>query len=335
MNKIKEYLTDYQKHDLEKIYYDGIKSHGYSYYKIDFYNAEIKHPLQKYWLFIPSVKIYDKTYNTLELSLSHNLISLCSFVESLEDKIKEIIYHESKKELTMKSCLRKPAHLPPSLSVNLNKKSFIFDEDNKLTDNNYLKSDQTISLYIELSEVWLGPVYFGFNWNILQCKVCKIIDFTTSLFGMIEDETDSTFTDNCIKNIPYKNSNKYKHEETIPEPPPITNVPINKKLPSNQDLHYTPSLSDLLTRLKTLKKIPKENKEIIDDKLEMQNLKLNPIPKLEQKPNIEIVRSKNKYFKKEIVKKLKELEKFKEKEKLKKKLYSEIKSKFSSLSSFK
>ncbi|AYV78240.1 MAG: hypothetical protein Edafosvirus7_32 [Edafosvirus sp.] len=289
-NKINNQITNYKTHNIDNMYYDDIQSYGVTYYKMNFYNSEIKFPLQKYWVFIPKVKIISSYMQSIKIVLSCELEDaqtdmndLEKFIISLQKKIKNIVRNKLDKKVKMKSCLQFYDHFPTTMSIKINSKTSIFNEQSKPIPSSTLKPDQLVSLYIELSEIWIDETKFGFNWNILQMKVHADIDFSICLI-----DNNETINENVGSNIKVntQDENSEVTNTNIPPPPPLTPymsyankqkliVKVEKKVaPKEEQQKFVPSLSDLLIQLKNLKKVikPEDKTEIpviVEDKTEI------------------------------------------------------------------
>jgi len=296
--KIKNRLTNYKTHNIDNMHYDDMSSYGITYYKMNFYNSEIKFPLQKYWLFIPKIRILSNYMQSIKIVLSSELedvVDLEKFIKKLQKRIKKIVRTKTNKKYKMKSCLQTFDHFPTTMSIKVNSKTCIFDNTSKRIPTANVKSDQIVSLYIELTEIWIDDVQFGFNWNILQMKIHADIDFSICLI-----DNNNAEDDNYVNKISYETSDQFidigisnQFDSSIPNAPPMSppagivaqmsyrdkqrllaqnqiKVIVPKK---EEQQKFAPSLQDLLAQLKNLKKVVREP-------LPMNEIEFDPIEKI-------------------------------------------------------
>lgn len=256
MDNISEYLTDYE-HNIENLMNDDLKSYGNKYSKIQFFNGDIDKPMQKIWLLLPKMKLYntptvwksEKTsFVKIQLAIHSDMLPIITFIKDLENRTLKIVRKlmnnndincessiiENPKFYSM-FCLQLPyeqendAHLYTIP---------IFNNRNQLEQSIELISGMFVASYIELTDVWISSIKMGFNWRVLQMKVYPEFDFSKCLFDtQIPLPPPAPFT--------IKKSNEKNGERKSPKP----------------EL-FVPNVSDLINMKKLLK--PLNNNESYD-----------------------------------------------------------------------
>jgi len=194
-----ELLTDYTSDNLDIVRSD-VQNYGPKYKKINIYNRSIATPLQKVWLKTPKMKIFKPTFNpnndgksvTLTILLAPNTANIKkfkNFIKKLEQKVASLI--DLTNDQSIRSSIRSAEGFPDNLTVKMPyiKEGgcyeflfHIYNSENKRISIKTLESGTYISCYIELTDVWISDVEFGFNWNVLQMKLYPEFDFSKCLF---------------------------------------------------------------------------------------------------------------------------------------------------------
>jgi hypothetical protein len=200
-----ELLTDYTS-GLPDIVRSDVQNHGPKYKKINVYNRSITTPLQKIWLKTPKMKIFKPTFNpnndgksvSLTILLGPNTANIKkfkNFIKKLEQRIASLL--DLTNDQSIRSSIRSVDGFPDNFTVKMpyvkegNCYEFLFhayNDENKRVSVKTLDSGTYVSCYIELTDVWISDVEFGFNWNVLQMKLYPEFDFSRCLF--VDDETE-------------------------------------------------------------------------------------------------------------------------------------------------
>lgn len=179
---ISSFLTDYNKNLPIDILYDDLIGIGMTYYKLNIYNKNINHPMQKFWFLIPKAKVSEINDNSIKITLSYseNDNNFIKIIKNIEDNVKNHI-NDIMSINIIRSALKNRSKFYPELSVKLNKKTKIFDSKGNIIP---LSINSIVSLYIELSEVLINEndFYSTTIFNTLQVKVLDNLDFSQTLF---------------------------------------------------------------------------------------------------------------------------------------------------------
>lgn len=247
--------------------FDEIRPNNYKFI-VDVYN-KTKTPLQKIWIHIPKVRTCFDTINTNNDStpLSVTLGPLKDTLNDIYNLIKLIEKTVKKKNLSsnFKSSIKKvPDFFPKfncSIPIKNNKWDIpVYDHNHKLVNINNLNRGDYVSMFIELSHVWINDWNFGCSWTVKQLKIYPIIDFSVCLFINETPVDPEPISKPSIKqnetniiNIPPPTI-KYP---CVPSIPPIPNLSINKPLISMPRLAISPE--SLLAQKNNLKSTIKNN----------------------------------------------------------------------------
>jgi hypothetical protein len=273
----KNLLTDYNSCQLNDISTSDIQQHTKLYKKIDVYNNKLHYPLQKLWIKTPQLKVYKvpmtQNYRSSPISIiisenDKDSQNFCSFIEMIEIHIETQMKEHF--NLKIKKSVKRYINMPPIIEMKLPckysdidldyKYNFkIYNEYNKLIEPDYIRNDSLISIFIELSEVWIGEEDFGFNWNVQQMKIYPEPSFDECLFDDYVFDTDQT--ENKIQKIsiamqppppcPVINQN-YKQKTQIDE---------KNTLPKKNNEVFSLSVDEILSVRSKLKSLS-ESKEI-------------------------------------------------------------------------
>ena len=286
-NNIKHFITNFQDEKQLDLIHSKLEPHFYNYKKINLFNRALNQPLQKIWMVLERVKIFrhgTKVVNKGKASLPMWIVlhennkeqkAFYEFIIKLESQIHSLIVKETKNDkIIAKSSLKKNENFPFTLQLVLpyeiknNEPVFnfsIFNHNNQPIKFDSIGKRVTISAYIELSEIWISNLEYGYNWNILQMKVFPEFDFSKCLF--INQITDN-----------FTQPNEENSKNNIPKPPTRARI-INQK-PQLNNLYrgFVPSMNDLLSvKLRSISnKEPikeKQNKEPIREKQNKEKYK--------------------------------------------------------------
>ncbi len=301
---IKDKLTDYKTDDLTNIINDPIQSTSPVYEKINIYNNNIDSPLQKIWIRTPSLKIFRSVKSPngrfnrsipLQLVLNENdkaTRKLRIFMRKLEIKVNKLIRElTNNNKIKSKTSLKKIPGFPQIMTVNMpfNKVNdcyefnfHIYNNLNKRINFDYLESGSFVSAFLELSEVWISSVSFGYNWTVKQLKIYPKLDFSKCLFDDIDTDNkveEVTVQEECyhcmycpnnhirthccsnnLSNHPFTYDQRPKNDygqqiqpPNLPPPPPIY---LNNNTNNNNQTikKFAPTITDLLNvKLKPIK----------------------------------------------------------------------------------
>lgn len=279
------------------IIFNKPKVYAISYYTIDIYNADINHPLHKFWFYIPKAKIIDKTKNYIILALSQNENdkNLIKYVDELENKIlrmtKEHLFGSIKK---IKKSFTLEDNFPPTIKLDIRGDISVFDINDEEIGINDLEINSLISIYLELDNVMASADEIWSFWKILQVKKLDTIDFKKSFFKIAS----------CIPyHIPEKNISTVT-TSSIPIPPLIPPIiirndtkPINitprvvplENTARNTSGRFEISATDIMDQIHKLKKvnIEKESTEPVETNNNLSFIKISNLKKVETKEPLE------------------------------------------------
>lgn len=314
-----ELITDYTN-NLPDIILSDIQNHGPKYKKVNVYNNSIKSPLQKIWIRTPKMKIFKPTFNPTADKKSVSLTILLApntkdikrfkiFIKKLEQRIASLINLSD--QHTIRSSIKSSDNYADNFTIKMPytkindcyEFSFhIYNIDNKRVSLKMLESGMYTSCYIELTDVWISDIEFGFNWNVLQMKLYPEFDFSKCLFLDENIEEKKNLTDQecyhclfCPNNhirthfCTNNTQNNVQHSMDIPllpppppPPPPVPqNILINKPLqitkkieaPKIENTGFRLTVNDLLSvKLKPISKI-NNNNENNDNNINLAKIK--------------------------------------------------------------
>jgi hypothetical protein len=318
MDSINTYLTKIDE-NINNFKHDDIQPYVLEYKRMNIFNNNIKRPSQKIWLLTPKLKMLGKIYipnNKKQVALlslilyeqDNEINKFKEFIEKLESYITSIIHDKHNDELILKSCIKKCDTFFPSLTIQLpfiNKDSSIrfnfdiYNANNKKIQYDEIDSGSFIRAYIELSDIWISGKEYGINWKVLQMKAYPEFDFTTCLFddGPKQSEYDEYFTQPKTHRIPAppKINTLQNQQLPIPLPPSRINKPEIKN-DQNQLPPFIPTAQELTNMLVKLKKVQKEDDNIIIINNDTVDNKTVSLPKKE-------IPKKKPMIKKKIIKK--------------------------------
>lgn len=260
MTDISDHITDYNN-KIKDLIHDDIKSCGNKYSKIQFFNNDIKIPMQKIWLLLPKMRLYnqpviwksDKPSSVkIQLIIHPEMIAIIDFMKDLEERIfktvktmpsninnNNLTYESSIMNIDSAKCYSTLCFQIPYECENEQHiyQLPIFNNQNKLDQSIDLVSGMFIAACIELSDVWISAIKLGFNWKVLQMKAYPEFDFSKCLFDI----------------------------DNIPPPAPMLILPKPKH---NTDRHspkkpelFVPNVSDLIKMKQLLKPCQNKNSE--------------------------------------------------------------------------
>lgn len=275
----------------QNIILDKPKVYAISYYTIDIYNADINHPLHKFWFFIPKAKIIEKTKNYIILALSTNEsdTKLVNYVEDLENKILESFkgsLFESIKKI--KNSFNIEENYPPTIKLDIRGDIPIFNDRDEEIDVTNLKNNILVSIILELDNVMASTDEAWIMWKILQIKKLDNIDLRKSLFRVASDSKSISYQIPLQQSIP------------IPPPPPLPSLSsitpqikpikienLNKNENSlakqnNTTTRFSISETEIIDQINRLKKVKLEKLEKENNNKENM-YKINELKKVETK----------------------------------------------------
>ena len=264
---IDELLTNIDSNKYN-IIFNKPKNYAISYYTIDIFNADINHPLHKFWFFIPRAKVIDKTNKSITLALSNNEddTKLVKYIEELENRIlkstKENLFNSIKK--IIKSFAMKENY-PPTIILDIREDIPIFNYNDEETNINGIENNSLISMFIELDNVMASFDQVWILWKILQIKKLDNIDLKKSFFITPRKQ-------NVIPDTPlyvsvqqsYIQPPQSPRQPFIPIAPPLSLLNnISPKIEKNQDNNiktqntgrFVISQTDIQNQLTRLKKV--------------------------------------------------------------------------------
>lgn len=297
MSDIKNLITEYEIDKLDGLFIDSDKITDSQFQKIYVYNNN-KGILQKYWLISPKLRIFrdtiplnDKFRKSVPLSLlihpmTENIKKFKLYIKKLERKIVKLINKKTKNIYSIKKIYD---DFPEILNIKMpfSKYDDLFEfefhiyKNRKRVNVNELTNSTNVSVFMELSDIWLSNGKLGFNWNVRQMKVYPVYDFTQYLFSDSDEEEyiteETTECYHCLY-CPNKHTRTcyykptLKKDITIPPPP----IYIPKYSPDNTTSDkpsFVPSLQDLLNiKLKPISK-DLHNTKVDDNNVKLDNIK--------------------------------------------------------------
>lgn len=288
IKEINKILTKYKTDNLNDLIHDDLNYKSKNYKEFNVYNSKIEKALQKVIVKSPKLMISNKIYEPNEKSKSGNLSVILYkddysikkfyfFIRRMEKRIKSIIEEDFEEKLELRSSIRIVDNFYPIFNLsmpyvkvdnNYEFKFHIYNQTNNRINIQDLDSGIYVSFYMMLDSIWVGKTSYGCNWEILQIKAYRPIDFSVCLFDDYDEDNEENnhqnsgdcyhclyCPNNHVRTRFYTEPINYKQIPDIPPPPLVKN--IKKENNNNGEKHkaYVPSINDLLSvKLKPINK---------------------------------------------------------------------------------
>ena len=305
---LNDYLVDYEKCTvINNIEYSSIENVNPFLKKIKFYNPDVTEPLHKFWFYIKNAKLIKKSSMTLHIALSNKETKLIECMNSLDEKISEIL-HKKNEKYNIRPSLTLSPNYPPVITLGVESTSKCYDTDNNLIDYLGIRNGATVHTFIEFESVTIGSGECTKKWKVLQIKENKTLDMSLNFFEIQprpQIEPRMFLPPVSHAGMPMQLGG------TIPLPPPppmqlvptmhldppskptAANLPVSASKNSTSSGFCPPSLNDLLGSISKLKKA-KTNDKI--DTITIKNDKQNTITIKNDKQNTLTVKDDKQYI---------------------------------------
>ncbi|ARF09205.1 hypothetical protein Catovirus_2_154 [Catovirus CTV1] len=285
---INELITNINS-DKHNIIIGEPKVYAISYYKIGLYNADINHPLHKFWFFIPKAKIIDRTptHITVALTTSDYDKKFLEYLNKLQNKVlacfKNSIFDSIK---NIKISFNTGKNLPTTVKLDIRNDIPIFDENEEELDSSHLKVNSLISIILELDNIVASTSEAWIVWKVLQIKKFNCIDLKKSLFKMATSDIRI-----------HSGSSVQQVSQSIPPPPPPPplppvfqvpklSIPVKKDVPNNnvqKTSRFEISEVQIIDQINKLKKVKLDKEEKKEQKEPELPYNINELKKVETK----------------------------------------------------
>lgn len=281
---INDYLTSLDD-QFTNLFHDDPQSYILDYKKMNIYNKNIQHPLNKIWLLTPKLKLSGKIYipnkqkqvaimSLVLYELDDDIKQFIECIKRIENYVSLEMTNLGHHELTLKSCIRASNNFFPLLTLqmpfdtnaNLEFPFGIYNTKNKMIKYNEIENGNFIGLYLELCDVWMNSKEYGINWKILQMKAYPEFDFTKCVFNDI----DYVFVDD-------------EPELLIPPAPLMSKFLFTDEQKTPEHKSYIPTIDELVnikSKLKSIKPADVPDVPIVKKKLKKKKIK--KVTQLEQ-----------------------------------------------------
>lgn len=291
-----DYLTDYEHSLPNNIICGPAQQISIMYSKINIYNGDNNHPLQRYWFLLKNVKIIEYNNNYVKIALSNSIPDkkFIEYINNLDNGIHKMICDLLKLNLCKQISYSNDKYSPISLTLNKFFECIMFDENNrkitKLTKDKYI--NHTLSILIELSDIIVGDDKYWINYTAKQLKVNKSICNQKSIFELITESTTKTIIDPS----PPLPAPQLAQNRVPPVPPAHNHIPtqnyvnIGKKNVGAPVRKFIISINDLQDQINKMRnsKLHKEEEKM---RTQVENMKKEII---QFKNNQEVVSDKYK-----------------------------------------
>ena len=178
-------LTNYDKPDIN-ISCSESNYISHTFHTINFYNMNVKYPLQKYIFHIKNAKIIKKCNNSIDVILANfdSDINFIKYIDALDVKIHECLCSRNNYKYNINKSYETRQYFPPVFNMNISE-CLVFNDTNKKTDI-IIDDNTTCSIIIELSSVLADDTNYWFNYSAKQIKLNPNV-FNDNMFDAIEN----------------------------------------------------------------------------------------------------------------------------------------------------
>lgn len=186
-----DYLTNYEHSLPNNIICGPIQPISIIYYKLNIYNGENNHPLQKFWFLLKDVKIteYNNNYIKIALSNSPSDKKFIEYINNLDDNIHKMICDLFKINFCKQISYISDKYSPILFILNNFSECILFDQNcQKIMKFTNEHINHTLSILVELSDIIIGDDKYWINYTPKQLKINKSICDQKSIFEIITEE---------------------------------------------------------------------------------------------------------------------------------------------------
>ena len=184
-------LTNYDKPDIN-ISCSESNYISQTFHTINFYNMDVKYPLQKYIFMVKNAKMIKKCNNSIDIILANfnSDINFIKYIDALDIKIHDLVCNRNNYKYKInKSYISRP-YYPNVFNMDISN-CVAFDDTNKKIDIrkfniDNINDDMTCSIIIELSSVLVDDTNYWFNYSAKQIKL-NLNVFNDNMFDAIEN----------------------------------------------------------------------------------------------------------------------------------------------------